>query len=59
MDAHMHLAALNFEISSNAYYDISNDLDIGKVDENYLYETLSSIFEFNLVPSKSPPVNKA
>ena len=33
----------NFEISSNAYYDISNDLDIGKVDENYLYETLSSM----------------
>tara|TARA_B100000035_G_scaffold256226_1_gene226036 strand:- start:1217 stop:1960 length:744 start_codon:yes stop_codon:yes gene_type:complete len=30
----------NFEITSNAYYDISNDLDIGKVDENYLYETL-------------------
>ncbi len=30
----------NFEITSNAYFDISNDLDIGKVDENYLYETL-------------------
>ena len=30
----------NFEITSNAYYDISNDLDIGKVDKNYLYETL-------------------
>ena len=30
----------NFNITSNAYFDISNDLDIGKVDENYLYETL-------------------
>jgi len=30
----------NFNIKSNAYFDISNDLDIGKVDENYLYETL-------------------
>ena len=30
----------NFEISSNAYFDILNDLDIGKVDEDYLYETL-------------------
>ena len=30
----------NFEVTSNAYFDISNDLDIGKVDENYLYETL-------------------
>jgi len=33
----------NFEITSNAYYDISNDLDIGKVDENYLYETLTKM----------------
>jgi maleate isomerase len=33
----------NFEITSNAYFDISNDLDIGKVDENYLYETLSKM----------------
>jgi len=33
----------NFEVSSNAYFDISNDLDIGKVDENYLYETLSNM----------------
>ena len=30
----------NFKITSNSYFDISNDLDIGKVDENYLYETL-------------------
>ena len=30
----------NFEITSNAYFDISNDLDIGKVDEDYLCETL-------------------
>ena len=33
----------NFNIKSNAYFDISNDLDIGKVDENYLYETLSKM----------------
>ena len=25
---------------NNSYYDISNDLDIGKVDETHLYETL-------------------
>tara|TARA_B100001540_G_scaffold311941_1_gene332245 strand:+ start:4006 stop:4749 length:744 start_codon:yes stop_codon:yes gene_type:complete len=30
----------NFNITSNSYFDISNDLDIGKIDENYLYETL-------------------
>jgi maleate isomerase len=29
-----------FKITSNAYFDISNDLDIGKVDKDYLYETL-------------------
>jgi maleate isomerase len=33
----------NFKITSNVYFDISNDLDIGKVDENYLYETLSKM----------------
>ncbi|MDC2969906.1 racemase [Candidatus Pelagibacter sp.] len=33
----------NFEITTNSYFDISNDLDIGKVDENYLYETLSEM----------------
>ncbi len=30
----------NINVTANAYFDISNDLDIGKVDENYLYETL-------------------
>ena len=30
----------NFKITSNAYFDITNDLDIGKVDEDYLYKTL-------------------
>mgnify|MGYP001415707273 CR=1 FL=1 len=30
----------NFNVTSNSYFDISNDLDIGKVDENFLYETL-------------------
>ena len=33
----------NFEISSNAYFDILNDSDIGKVDEDYLCETLSNM----------------
>jgi len=33
----------NFEVSSNAYFDILSDLDIGKVDEDYLYETLSKM----------------
>ena len=33
----------NFEISSNAYFDILSDLDIGKVDEDYLYEILSKM----------------
>jgi len=32
-----------FNVTSNAYFDISNDLDIGKVDENYLYEILSKM----------------
>ena len=30
----------NFNVTSNSYFDISNDLDIGKVDENFLYKTL-------------------
>ena len=33
----------NFKVSSNAYFGITNDLDIGKVDEDYLYETLSKM----------------
>ena len=32
-----------FDITSNAYFDIESDLDIGKVDQNYLYEVLSNI----------------
>ena len=32
-----------FDITSNAYFDIESDLDIGKVDQNYLYEVLSKI----------------
>ena len=26
-----------FEITSNSYFDIESDYDIGKVDQNYLY----------------------
>ena len=32
-----------FEITSNSYFDIEADYDIGKVDKNYLYEVLSKI----------------
>ena len=32
-----------FEITSNSYFDIASDIDIGKVDPEYLYEVLSSI----------------
>ncbi len=33
----------NFNITSNSYFDIESDIDIGKVDQNYLYEVLSKI----------------
>ena len=33
----------NFTVTSNSYFDITNDLDIGKVDQDYLYETLSNM----------------
>ena len=33
----------NFKVSSNSYFDIESDIDIGKVDQNYLYEVLSKI----------------
>ena len=32
-----------FEITSNSYFDIEADHDIGKVDQNYLYDVLSKI----------------
>ena len=32
-----------FEITSNSYFDIEADYDIGKVDQDYLYEVLSKI----------------
>ena len=32
-----------FKITSNAYFDIESDNDIGKVDQNYLYEVLANI----------------
>jgi len=32
-----------FEITSNSYFDIDADYDIGKVDQNYLYDVLSKI----------------
>ena len=32
-----------FEITANSYFDIEADYDIGKVDQNYLYDVLSEI----------------
>ena len=32
-----------FEIISNSYFDIESDIDIGKVDQNYLYDVLLKI----------------
>ena len=33
----------NFEVISNSYFDIESDIDIGKVDQSYLYEALLKI----------------
>tara|TARA_B100001741_G_scaffold81793_1_gene66284 strand:- start:2512 stop:3255 length:744 start_codon:yes stop_codon:yes gene_type:complete len=33
----------NFSVSSNLYFDISSDIDIGKVDPDYLYDVLSKM----------------
>jgi|TARA_B110000503_G_scaffold50970_1_gene82451 maleate isomerase len=33
----------NFEIKANSYFNIESDIDIGKVDPNYLYEVLSNM----------------
>ena len=33
----------NFNITSNSYFDIKSDTDIGKVDQDYLYDVLSKI----------------
>ena len=33
----------NFSITSNSYFDIKNDIDIGKVDPDYLFEVLSQM----------------
>ena len=32
-----------FEVTSNLYFDIQDDYDIGKVDQDYLYDVLSKI----------------
>ena len=32
-----------FEVTSNSYFDIQDDYDIGKVDQDYLYDVLSKI----------------
>ena len=32
-----------FEITSNSYFDIESDIDIGKVDPEYLYDVLSQM----------------
>ncbi len=33
----------NFQITSNSYFDIASDIDIGKIDSNYLYDVLSKM----------------
>jgi maleate isomerase len=33
----------NFEVKANSYFNIESDIDIGKVDPNYLYEVLSKM----------------
>ena len=33
----------NFEITSNSYFDIASDIDIGKVDSDYLFDVLSNM----------------
>ena len=33
----------NFQITANSYFDIDSDIDIGKVDADYLYEVLSKM----------------
>jgi len=33
----------NFEIKANSYFNIESDIDIGKVDPNFLYEVLSKM----------------
>ena len=33
----------NFKITSNTYFDIESDVDIGKVDQDQLFEILSTI----------------
>ena len=33
----------NFEITSNSYFDIASDIDIGKVDSDYLFDVLSKM----------------
>ena len=32
-----------FEVTSNSYFDIASDIDIGKVDPEYLFEVLSNV----------------
>ena len=38
-----HFKNQGFDITSNSYFDIQSDYDIGKVDQNYLYDVLSEI----------------
>ena len=38
-----YFAKENFNVTSNSYFDIQTDFDIGKVDQDYLYDVLSKI----------------
>ena len=39
----IHFKNQGFDITSNSYFDIQSDYDIGKVDQSYLYDVLSEI----------------
>ena len=38
-----YFKSMGFVITSNTYFDIESDNDIGKVDQNYLYKVLANI----------------
>ena len=38
-----YFKSVGFEVTSNSYFDIQDDYDIGKVDQDYLYNVLSKI----------------
>ena len=43
MTRYWNFSKENFTITSNSYFNIDSDTDIGKVDINYLYDVLSKM----------------